>query len=411
MGSTTITRRWLYGAASLVAAGLLLYVLRGVLTPVFVAFMLAYMLDPAVDRFEEWGVPRAVGIVALLFVVLTGVALLMLLALPSILADLAALARELPLALRRALEAVQPFLAEQGIELPESGSAALTALQNDLRELAPSAVGPVQAVLRTVLGGTASALGAAAGALMVPVLAFYLLHDFDHIVAAIRELLPARLRDSIVSVTREVDTVLGQFVRGQVTVMAILAVLYAAGYSLAGVRLAVPIGIVAGLLSFIPYVGGALALGLALLMVGLHFQGVGQLVLVGAVYGVIQILEGFVITPRVVGDKLGLAPVWVLFALMVGGELWGFLGVMLALPAAAVVKVFVMRGLARYRESAFFTGALSEPPPPLAVAAVEPQPAPVAPAPASPPPPPPPRPLPRLRLRPRRGARRRARRA
>jgi predicted PurR-regulated permease PerM len=153
---------------------------------------------------------------------------------------------------------------------------------------------------------------------------------------------------------REVDQVLGQFVRGQLTVMAILAVLYAVAYSLLGVRLAVPIGVVAGLLSFIPYAGGALALGLALLMVGLHFQSWGQLLAVIAAYGVIQLLEGFLITPRIVGDKLGLPPLWVLFSMMVGGELFGFMGVMLALPASAVIKVFVGHALARYRGSALF---------------------------------------------------------
>jgi predicted PurR-regulated permease PerM len=299
--------------------------------------------------------------VALLFVVLTGLGLVALLALPGIVADLAALARELPMALKRLVERVEPFLAAQGVPIPASGSEALGALQDDLRKLAPSAVGPLQTAIKTVLGGTASALGAVAGALMVPVVAFYLLHDFDDIVARMRELLPHGSRDAIVEMVGEVDTVLGQFVRGQLTVMLILAVLYAVGYSLAGVRLAVPIGIVAGLLSFIPYVGGALALGLALLMVALHYAGVGQLIFVVAVYGVIQVLEGFVITPRIVGDKLGLAPVWVLFALMVGGELFGFLGVMLALPAAAIVKVFVVRLLTRYQASALYTGQSATP--------------------------------------------------
>jgi predicted PurR-regulated permease PerM len=159
----------------------------------------------------------------------------------------------------------------------------------------------------------------------------------------------------------EVDEVLGQFIRGQVTVMVILAVLYAVAYSLIGVRLAVPIGVVAGLLSFIPYLGGAVALGLALLMVALHFTGWTQPILVVVAYAVIQLLEGFVITPRIVGEKLGLSPVWVLFGLMVGGHLFGFMGVMLALPATAVAKVLVVRGVASYKRSSVYReGAVAE---------------------------------------------------
>jgi predicted PurR-regulated permease PerM len=357
----TLATRWVYGVAALLALCALTYLLRGVLTPVFFAFLLAYMLDPVVDRFEAAGVARATGIVAVLVVALGALGLSALLVLPAVIADLAALVAELPRALGRLIELLQPVLAERGVELPSSGAQALSRLQQDLGQWAPSALGSLRSALASVVGGTANVLGAAAGLLMVPVLAFYLLHDFDHGVAAARELLPARRRDAIVDVVGEVDTVLGQFMRGQVTVMAILAVLYAAGYAAVGVPLAVPIGLVAGALAFIPYVGGAVALGLALLMVALHFEGLTQVILVVSVYGLVQVLEGFVITPRIVGDKLGLPPVWVLFALMAGGELFGFLGVMLALPAAAVCKVFVLRGLAHYRQSALYLGREPEP--------------------------------------------------
>jgi len=347
-------QRWVLGGALVLVVGWLLYALREVLSPVFFAFLIAYMLDPVVDRIETFGVPRAAAITALLLVGFVGVFLGALLVLPALVRDTAELAREVPEAIRHLLNSAVPWLAERGVELPANADEALTLLEGQLSEIAPSAVGPLRAVLGGLLGGTASALAAAAGAVMVPILAFYLLYDFDRIVAAVRELVPHRLRDTVVSLTREVDEVLGQFVRGQVTVMLILAVLYAVAYSLLGVRLAVPIAITAGLLAFIPYVGGAVALGLALLMVALHFQGLGQLVAVVAAYGVIQVLEGFVITPRIVGDKLGLPPLWVLFALMVGGELFGFMGVMLALPASAVIKVFVVHGLARYRGSVLF---------------------------------------------------------
>jgi predicted PurR-regulated permease PerM len=174
--------------------------------------------------------------------------------------------------------------------------------------------------------------------------------------AAARALLPAAMRERASSTASEVDTVLGQFVRGQLIVMAILGALYAGGYALIGVRLAIPIGIIAGLLSFIPYVGSGVALGLALLMTALDLGSPLQFVKVLAVYAVVQTLEGFVITPRIVGDKLGLPPVVVLIALMIGGELFGFLGVMLALPVSAVVKVFAGHALVRYQASELFSG-------------------------------------------------------
>jgi predicted PurR-regulated permease PerM len=174
--------------------------------------------------------------------------------------------------------------------------------------------------------------------------------------AATVALLPAGMRDGARRWGREVDSVLGQFVRGQLIVMALLGALYAGGYALIGVRLAIPIGVVAGLLSFIPYVGSGVALGLALLMTALDLGTPLQFLLVLLIYGIVQTLEGFVITPRIVGDKLGLPPVIVLVALMIGGELFGFLGVMLALPVSAVIKVFAGHALQRYQASGFYSG-------------------------------------------------------
>jgi predicted PurR-regulated permease PerM len=232
-------------------------------------------------------------------------------------------------------------------------------------------------VIGAVVGGTASVFGALAGIVIVPVLAFYLLKDFDIITAHALALVPARERELVASTAREVDEVLGQFLRGQLTVMAILAGLYAAGYTLVGVPLAVPIALVGGLLSFIPYVGSGVALGLAVLMVVLHWSGPATLIGVLVVYAFVQTAEGLVITPRIVGDKLGLSPVWVLLALMVGGELFGFVGVMLALPAAAVAKVFAMHALNRYQASKLYLQRASLPPPSMMAIAEEQEPQPL----------------------------------
>ena len=356
--------RWAYGWALLAVALGLVYLLRGVLTPVLVAFGVAYLLDPLVDKVEARGLPRALGILALLLVATIVVGVGSLLVLPQVLGDLAQLAGQLPVAVARGLAGIEPWLAQYGVELPHSSVEMLAAFEKNVRSLAPNAAGMVQAVLGAVVGGTASVFGALAAILIVPVLAFYLLLDFDIITAHTLALVPTRERELVASTASEVDAVLGHFVRGQLTVMAILAALYGVGYSIVGVPLAVPIGLVGGLLSFIPYVGSGVALGLGLLMTVLHWTGWPAVVGVVIVYAVVQALEGLVITPRVVGDKLGLSPVWVLLALMAGGELFGFVGVMLALPAAAIAKVFASHALRRYQESKLFLARASLPPPP-----------------------------------------------
>jgi predicted PurR-regulated permease PerM len=372
--STSTVARWAYGGIFAIATLVLLYVLRGVLTPVLFAFALAYLLDPVVDRLEALRVPRSLGIAALLLVSLIALTLGTLLVAPIIARDLAALATELPAAVGRLLVRLQVWLADLGIELPHSGQEALAALQEHAQSFAPNAVAVARAGAMALLGGTVSAASAIAALLIVPVLAFYLLRDFDLMMAAAVTLIPPSLRDRAVPMAREVDLVLGQFVRGQLIVMAILGALYAIGFSLVGVPLAVPIGIVAGLISFIPYVGSALALALALLMTALHLGSLAQFAGVVVVYTVIQTLEGFVITPRIVGDKLGLSPVWVLLALMAGGDVFGFMGVMLALPLAAMVKVFAAHGIRRYQTSALFgVSPTSSSPRPLAPARVRPR--------------------------------------
>lgn len=345
--------RWLLVVVGIAAVGALLYALRGALTPVFFAFLIAYMLDPVVDRFEARGLPRSVGIAVMLTLVLGAIALFLFLAVPGIAADISAFFHELPATIERLQGNLAPMLAEYGVDMPASMTDAMAQFNIDSQQLAQAAA-PAGRALTWVAAGTFSVLGAIIGLLFVPVFAAYLLHDFDHITAGITQLVPPKWRPYVVDAAKEVDTVLGEFIRGQLIVMLILAVLYGVTYTLLGVRLGALIGIVAGLLSFIPYVGGAVALGLALLMCFLDWHGWPQVGGVVAAYTVIQVLEGFVITPRVVGDKVGLPAIWVLFALMVGGELFGFMGILLALPAAAVGKIFVMRTIAWYRNSEFF---------------------------------------------------------
>jgi predicted PurR-regulated permease PerM len=343
--------RWLLAIALLAA---IIYALRDVLTPVFLAFAIAYILDPVVDRMEKLRVPRPLGIVVVLGALLASMALFLLLVVPSIVADTAVVARELPGHVRLALSKAEAWLATYGVEAPHSLEEWVDRFGGQLQASASTLVMSASDLLGWIIGGSASILGSFVAALIVPVFAMYLLNDFDRIVAGAHDLIPFRHRDKITSYAREIDLALSQFMRGQVTVMLVLAVLYGGAYSLLGVRLAVAIGILAGILNFIPYLGSTFALvsGLAMSLLG-GWQPT-QLIGVVIAYSIIQSLEGFVITPRIVGKTVGLSDVWVLLALFVGGEIFGFIGVLLAVPMAAVAKIFVVRTLRHYRASALY---------------------------------------------------------
>jgi predicted PurR-regulated permease PerM len=347
--------------AGVLAFGYVLHGLRAVLTPIFLAFLIAYVLDPVVDRLERWKIPRALGIIVVLATALGASLLFFALVVPAIISDVASFARELPGRVNAGLARVEPFLQRYGIQVPHTAAEAAQALQGKSEQIANKVLAPIGSAAFLLIGGTVSVLGAAAAALLIPVMAFYLLYDFDPLIAGVRDLLPVRWREPVSEAAKEVDTVLGQFVRGQVVVMAILAVLYGGAYTALGIRLAIPIGIMAGILNFIPYVGSAFALVAGLLMSllgGLHW---GQIVGVLISYAVVQSLEGFVITPKIVGKTVGLSDIWVLIALFVAGEIFGFLGVLLAVPAAAVAKIFVVRAVRYYRTTSLYLESAPEP--------------------------------------------------
>ncbi len=359
MSETNPFPRWLLWTVVAVLFCWLVFALRGVLAPIFFALLIAYMLDPAVDWIEERGFLRgaAIGVLLTTGFVVTAVAVVVLV--PMILHDVSDFVHRLPSMVANLRADWEPRLAEYDIAIPASVADAVGQLHLDAQDLSKKSAKPIMAVVRWLAGGTLSVVGAAFAFVIIPVLAFYLLYDFDDLVESAGRLVPPRFRDSVFGTVGEIDSVLGHFFRGQLTVMAILALLYSLGYGIIGVPLAIPIGLTAGLISFIPYVGGAVALSLALLMTLLDWSGWSSVVLVVLVYAVIQALEGFLITPKIMGDKVGLSAVVILVALMIGGELLGFAGVLLAIPLAAVLKIFMHLGVDWYLTSDFF-GAASQ---------------------------------------------------
>ena len=353
-----------YMAGALLLGGYVVYGLRDVLTPIFLAFLIAYILDPVVDWLEAWHVPRPAGIALVLGGTLGAVGLVLVLVVPGIATEVAGVIQEVPTQLARLWTTTAPWLEQRGIAVPHTTTEWVARLNTLASEVASALLAPAGSVVSSVISGTVSVLGSVAAALVVVVLAVYLLNDFNRITAGVRTLLPGRWREQVIRDARDIDAMLSQFMRGQLTVMALLAVLYSGAYALLGVRLAVPIGLAAGVLNFIPYLGSAFAVAAGVLMSLLDGWHGWQLVGVVLAYTAIQTLEGFVLTPRIVGKTVGLSEIWVLVALFVGGEIFGFLGVLLAVPAAAVAKIFVTRAVQHYRTTALFLQA-----PPDAVAA------------------------------------------
>ena len=345
---------WAKAVLALLTVAALLYLLRGSLTPIFFAFFIAYLLDPLVDRLEAMKIARPIASILVLLGVLLLVGLFLSLTVPSVISEMNRFLAEVPQRIRALYGELAPWLADHGLKLPRSIDDAVSNLRLDLGDIAHRAAQPLGWFAGQVLGQTASLLSGTIAVLLVPILTFYALNDFDRVTAKVAALVPPRHRSLVGSVTQEVHLAVSQFVRGQLTVMIILGTLYAVGYSLIGIRLAFLIGALAALFSAIPYLGGATALTLALLICALDFDGWTKFVLVGVVYGGIQVVDSAFITPKILGDRVGLSALWVLMAVLIFGDLFGFLGVLLAVPTTAVIRILLRRAIRRYRASEWF---------------------------------------------------------
>jgi predicted PurR-regulated permease PerM len=346
------TRNWQLLALALLIGGLL-YLLAPVLTPFAAAALFAYLGDPLVDRLEARKLSRttAVGIVFLLMTLAAVGAVLLLI--PLLRGQAASFGEKLPVFAGWVQDTALPWIeAQTGFGLDHLKTENLVVLAKDYWQEAGKAAGQLFGQLSR--SGMA-VLGFLANLALIPVVTFYLLRDWDLLVERVRELLPRSVEPTVSDLAKQADEVLGSFLRGQMSVMLALGVIYSAGLWAVGIDLALLIGMLAGLISFVPYLGTLLGLGAALIAAMVQHGDLLHVALVCGVFGLGQILEGFVLTPWLVGDRIGMHPVAVIFAIMAGGQLFGFLGVLLALPVAAVVMV-VLRWLhARYTESALYS--------------------------------------------------------
>lgn len=347
------TATWCLIAALVLLA---LWFLGPVLTPFVVAAVLAYALTPVVDKLDDMGrgrLPRVLAVLIVETLFLLILLSILLLVVPIFAKELPLLREQLPLLADRLNNSLGPWLAQFGIKVSLDVASIKTFVVKYLSANVEEAFGSVMSSLK--LGGSV-ALTIVGNVVLIPVALFFLLNDWDRFVAQAIELVPPKMRASFDSFTEDADLVLGQYLRGQLLVMGVLAVYFSVALTLFGFDLAVPVGVFTGLAFFIPYLGFGLGLILAFLAGILQFGSWYGVLVVAGIYGAGQLVESFYLTPRLVGERIGLHPLAVIFALLAFGQLFGFLGVLIALPTSAVLLVGVRRVRASYIASNLYQG-------------------------------------------------------
>jgi predicted PurR-regulated permease PerM len=350
MGESGLRRLAVIG--SLLALGIVLHLLSPILMPFLIALALAYLWDPVVDRLERTGLSRTVG-VSVVFLVSTLVLLALVLVLVPLLGrQMHVVAAKVPAAIEWFRSSLLPWL-QREFQISEA-DIPLERIKDALMANWKSAGGVAQELLVSATSSSLAVLGWLANLVLIPVVGFYLLRDWDRMIAWIRETLPRPWEQTATQLARECDEVVGAFLRGQFLVMLALGVCYTGGLMLIGLDLALLIGMLAGLASIVPYLGLVLGVAAASIAALLQFGDWQPLFGVAAVFVSAQLLEGMYLTPKLVGDRIGLHPVAVIFSVMAGGQLFGFTGVLLGLPVSAVIMVLLRHVHDRYRASAIY---------------------------------------------------------
>ncbi|MBW3098744.1 AI-2E family transporter [Pseudohoeflea coraliihabitans] len=361
-----LRRQIIFWAFALFVAGFFLYLFRSILLPFIAGMALAYFLDPVADRLQRMGMSRlaATLIILVLFVLIFAVALMIVI--PLLVTQAMDFAANVPTYISN----LQNLLAQStAIYVPEWLGGQLTGIQDGFSSLISEGASLMGTVFQQIWNSGKAIVDIAALFIVTPVVAFYLLLDWDNMVAKIDSWVPRDHVATVRELARRMDRTIAGFVRGQGTVCIILGIFYAIGLTLTGLNFGLLIGLFAGLISFIPYVGSVIGLVLSLGVALVQFWP--DYIMIGAVAGVFflgQFLEGNILQPRLVGSSVGLHPVWLMFALFAFGALFGFVGMLVAVPAAAAFGVLVRFALERYLDSDMYQGrehrASTVPPPP-----------------------------------------------
>jgi len=346
----TANTRWFW-LAMFSVSGILLYLLAPILLPFIAGALLAYLGDPLVDRLETYNISRT-NSVAIVFVVVLCILLpFFVILIPLLEEQLKVFITKIPNYIHWVGDTFRPMLESVGIAIPK---VEIDKLGQTLTQEWSVAGGLLKNVLTAISKSGIAVMGWVGNLLLIPVITFYLLRDWDRLVAYVRELMPRNIEPKFTELTKESDEMLGAFLRGQVMVMLALSIIYSIGLTIIGVDFALLIGIIAGIISFIPYMGLIVGIAIAAISAIVETQSFIMVGGVVAVFVVAQVFEGFFLTPMLVGDRIGLHPVTVIFAVLAGGQLFGFFGILLALPISAVLAVLLRHAHDSYLESQIY---------------------------------------------------------
>ncbi|RWB75467.1 MAG: AI-2E family transporter [Mesorhizobium sp.] len=358
-----LRRQVFFWLATAVLLALFLYVFSGILLPFVAGMVLAYFLDPVADWLQRLGLSRLMATVVILIAFIVVVVLAFVILVPVLATQMADFARKLPEYLTRLqslLTSFDPKWLEQRFGVNAAG------LRDGLNSLLTSGFSLLTTVFTSIWSSGVALISVVSLFVVTPVVAFYMLLDWDRMVAEVDGWVPRDHVETVRALARDINTATAGFVRGQGTLCLVLGAMYATGLTLTGLNFAILIGLFAGLISFIPYVGSLTGLVLAVGVAFVQFwPDWTMVVLVAFVFFVGQFIEGNILQPRLVGKSVGLHPVWLMFSLFAFGALFGFVGLLIAVPASAAIAVLVRFAIARYLESPLYKGRATEPVPPL----------------------------------------------
>lgn len=334
--------------AAVVGFGLVLWLLSPILAPFLAAMILAYIFNPFVDKLGAKGVPRVLGTALAVLALILSIAMLLIIILPLFYKEIAQLIQQLPAFAEQIKTTFIPWINQKlGVAITLDPSSFRQFVTDNLQD----AGGMAKKVFASVGVGGLAVVGILINLLLIPVVLFYVLRDWHQLMANLDASIPRRFHETASKLTKEVDAILSEFLRGQLSVMVLMAVFYVSGLWLIGLDFALPVGLITGLLVFVPYLGSGAGLLLGTFAAVMQFPSMTGIFLVWLVFGIGQMLEGFVVTPWLVGDRIGLHPVVVIFALLAFGQLFGFFGLLLALPASAAILVGLRHLQRRYSDS------------------------------------------------------------
>ena len=349
--------------AAVLALVAFLYVFSDILLPFVAGMVLAYFLDPVADRLERLGLSRVMATVVILVAFVVILVLAFVILVPVLASQMSGFAAKLPeylAKLQSLVTSFDPSWLEKRFGVDASG------LRDGLNSLLSSGFGLMTTLFQSLWSSGKALVSVVSLFVVTPVVAFYMLLDWDRMVATIDSWVPRDHVGTVRQIATDINTATAGFVRGQGTLCLVLGIMYAAGLTLTGLNFGVLIGMFAGLISFIPYVGSLTGLALSVGVAFVQFwPDWGMVVAVAAVFFVGQFIEGNILSPKLVGKSVGLHPVWLMFALFAFGALFGFVGLLVAVPAAAAIAVLVRFAIGRYLESPLYKGHDPEPAPPL----------------------------------------------